>query len=82
MARDKNPRLNLLLQILEEEVEGKACVVYKHKAMLPILAETLRKWSPAWIKGGLTPRPETWAQKARFNEEPAMPRHPAAVRRL
>ena len=69
VARDKNPRLNLLLQILEEEVEGKACVVYKHKAMLPILAETLRKWSPAWIKGGLTPD-ETWAQKARFNEDP------------
>jgi SNF2 family DNA or RNA helicase len=65
-----NPRLNLLLQILEEEVSGKACVVYRHRAMLPFLAQTLRKWSPAWIKGGMKPD-EVADQKIRFNEDPA-----------
>jgi SNF2 family DNA or RNA helicase len=38
--------------------------------MLPILEEALRKWRPAWIKGGMKPD-EVAEQKARFNEDPA-----------
>ena len=41
VAPEDNPRLNLLLQILEEEVAGKVCVVYRHRAMLPFLVEAL-----------------------------------------
>jgi SNF2 family DNA or RNA helicase len=65
----ENPRLNLLLEILEEECEGKVCVVYRHRAVLPILLQALHHWSPAWIKGGMSPD-ETEVQKARFNSDP------------
>ena len=34
---EDNPRLKLLLQILEEEVSGKTAVVYRHRATLPLL---------------------------------------------
>ena len=64
---EANPRLNLLLQILDEEVSGKVCVVYRHRAMLPFLVEALKAWSPAWIKGGMKPD-EVAEQKIRFNE--------------
>ena len=64
---EANPRLNLLLQILEEEVSGKVCVVYRHRAMLLFLTQALRAWSPAWIKGGMKPD-EVADQKIRFNE--------------
>ena len=66
---EKNPRLVLLLQLLEEETEGKVCVVYRHRPMLPFLLRALGKWSPAWIKGGMRPD-EIDVQKARFNEDP------------
>jgi SNF2 family DNA or RNA helicase len=66
---EDNPRLNLLLQLLAEEVEGKVCVVYRHRAMLPFLIKALVKWDPAWIKGGMKPE-ETSEQKARFNTDP------------
>ena len=65
-----NPRINLLLQLLEEEVAGKVCVVYKHRAVLTILDKALAAWNPVWIKGGMTPE-ETAEQKAMFNEDPA-----------
>jgi hypothetical protein len=66
---EDNPRLNLLLQMLREETEGKVCVVYRHRATLPFLLDALADWNPAWIKGGMTPD-ETSEQKARFNGEP------------
>ena len=66
---DENPRLNLLRQLLEEEVTGKVCVVYRHRAMLPVLIKALVEWDPAWIKGGMKPE-ETTEQKARFNSDP------------
>ena len=65
-----NPRINLLLQLLEEEVAGKVCVVYRHRAILTILDKALAAWNPAWIKGGMTPE-ETTEQKTLFNEDPA-----------
>jgi SNF2 family DNA or RNA helicase len=66
---DQNPRLDLLLQLLEEEVTGKVCVVYRHRAILSVLQQTLAAWNPAWIKGGMT-ADEVGEQKARFNEDP------------
>ena len=66
---EDNPRLNLLRQILEEEAEGKVCIVYRHRAVLPILIKALVQYDPAWIKGGMKPD-ETEEQKARFNADP------------
>ena len=64
----ENPRLNLLLQILDEEVQGKTVVVYRHRAMLPVLIRALAQYDPAWIKGGMKPD-EVEEQKARFNND-------------
>ena len=64
----ENPRLNLLLQILDEEVQGKTVVVYRHRAMLPVLIKALAKYDPAWIKGGMKPD-EVEEQKTRFNND-------------
>ena len=66
---EENPRLNLLIQILEEEVAGKCCIVYRHRAILPVLIKSLVAYDPAWIKGQMKPD-ETSEQKARFNEDP------------
>ena len=65
----ENPRLNLLLQILEEEVSGKAAIVYRHRATLPFLQDALWRFNPAWIKGGMKPD-EVSDQKLRFNDDP------------
>ena len=64
----ENPRLQLLLQILEDEVEGKTIVVYRHRAMLMVLIRALAQYDPAWIKGGMKPD-EVEEQKARFNND-------------
>ena len=64
-----NPRINLLLHLLEEEIDGKTCVVYRHRAMLPVLIKALVAYDPAWIKGGMKPD-EVEEQKARFNNDP------------
>ena len=66
---DANPRLALLRQLLEEEVEGKVCVVYKHRAILDLLIHALASYDPAWIKGQMKPD-EVEEQKARFNADP------------
>ena len=64
----ENPRLNLLLNILEDEVQGKAVVVYRHRAILPVLIRALAEYDPAWIKGGMKPD-EVEEQKTRFNDD-------------
>jgi SNF2 family DNA or RNA helicase len=79
VAPEANPRLRLLNQIIEEEVEGKVCVVYRHRPMLDFLRENLGirnpitkefiKYDCAWIKGGME-FDEIAEQKARFNEDP------------
>jgi len=69
VAPSENPRINLLLQLLEDEVSGKTVVVYKHRAMLPVLIKALIKYDPAWIKGGMKPD-EIEEQKSRFNDDP------------
>jgi SNF2 family DNA or RNA helicase len=64
----ENPRLNLLKQLLEEEIEGKVCVVFKHRAVFEILLKAMKTYDCAWIKGGMKPI-EIEEQKARFNED-------------
>jgi hypothetical protein len=66
---DENPRLQLLLELLEQE-DGKVCVVYRHRPVLPFLQRALVKWDPAYIAGQMKPE-ETSEQKARFNGDPA-----------
>lgn len=65
-----NPRIGLMKQILEEEVSGKTVIVYRHRAMLPVLIKALVDYDPAWIKGGMKPD-EVEEQKGRFNNEPS-----------
>ena len=69
VSPSENPRLTLLLQILEEEVSGKSVVVYRHRAILPVLIKALAKYDCAWIKGGMKPD-EIEEQKLRFNTDP------------
>jgi SNF2 family DNA or RNA helicase len=64
-----NPRLNLLRQLLEDEVEGKTVVVYKHRAVFDVLLKTLAEYDCAWIKGQMKPQ-DVEEQKARFNTDP------------
>ena len=72
MPPDKNPRLQLLQEIIDEEVSGKAVIVYRHRAVGELLNDTLPYPYPqgkgvAWIKGGMTPA-EIERQKALFEE--------------
>jgi SNF2 family DNA or RNA helicase len=64
-----NPRLNLLKELLADEIEGKACVVYRHRAVLDILIKALSDYDCAWIKGGMKSE-EVEEQKQRFNRDP------------
>jgi len=66
---ERNPRLRLLKEILENEVEGKTIVVYTHRYTFEILVEALREYNPAWIKGGMKPD-EIEHQKNLFNGNP------------
>jgi SNF2 family DNA or RNA helicase len=65
----ENPRLKLLQQILDEEVEGKVCVVYRHRPVFELLLKALAKYDPAWIRGRMQPA-DVEDQKRRFNEDP------------
>jgi SNF2 family DNA or RNA helicase len=65
---DDNPRLNLLKQLLEEEVEGKCAIVYRHRAVSAMLFSALTDYRPAWIMGGMKPE-EIEEQKNHFNNE-------------
>lgn len=65
----KNPRLNLLKEVIETEVVGKVCIPYNHK---PVFDQLLRNLGGedecAWITGGMKPE-EVEEQKRRFNKE-------------
>lgn len=69
VAPDKNPRINLLLDVLNDEVSGKSIVVYVHRYSFNMLSRTLHEYNPAWIKGAMEPS-EIEAQKHRFNNDP------------
>lgn len=64
----KNARLQLLLQLLRDEVEGKATIPYINKYVFDILFSALSEagYNPAYIKGGMSPE-EVSAQKRKFN---------------
>ena len=64
-----NPRLALLKELLLDEVEGKAVVVYRHRWTLNLLEGALTNYRPAHIKGGMKPE-EVQEQKRIFNEVP------------
>ena len=65
----ENPRVNLLKQLLEDEVEGKVCVVYRHRPVYEMLLRALADYDCAWIRGAMKPD-EVEEQKARFNTDP------------
>jgi SNF2 family DNA or RNA helicase len=65
----ENPRLQLLKQILNDEVEGKVCIVYRHRPVFDLLLKALAKYNPAWIRGRMNPD-DVEEQKARFNNDP------------
>jgi SNF2 family DNA or RNA helicase len=65
----ENPRLNLLRQLLNEEVEGKCCVVYRHRPILDILLKALAAYDPTWIAGRMDPD-DVEDNKRRFNTDP------------
>ena len=64
-----NPRLNLLKELIENEVTGKCCIVYRHRPIYDLLVKALAHGNPAWIRGGMKPD-EVEIQKARFNNDP------------
>lgn len=66
----RNPRLNLLKEVLETEVVGKVCIPYNHR---PVYDQLLRNLGGenecAWITGGMAPK-DIEEQKRRFNNDP------------
>lgn len=68
----KNTRLNALVDFVDDELNGKAIVVYNHK---PVKDQLIRALSPfgdlAFIHGGMTTE-EIEAEKTRFNTDPAV----------
>lgn len=71
VSDDANPRLQLLLDVLSDEVTGKVAIPYHHKPVFDQLLRALGgEQQCAWIKGGMTTA-ETEHQKRRFNEDPA-----------
>lgn len=65
----KNPRLQLLLNLIDDEVSGKVAIPYHHKPVFDQLLLALGGESKcAWIKGGMTTA-EIEDQKRRFNTE-------------
>lgn len=65
---EKNPRLNLLKEIIDNEVAGKVVVVYHHRAVALQLTEALAYTAPAFIRGGMSPD-EVEREKRRFNSD-------------
>lgn len=65
----RNPRVTLLCDILDNEVVGKATIIYNHRYTYDILSRALVKENPAYIRGGMRPD-EVDEQKRRFNEDP------------
>lgn len=70
VSDDKNPRLALLEDIVDNELSGKACVVYHHKPVLEMLLRRFVKYNPTFIAGNMRSE-EVSANKAKFNDDPA-----------
>lgn len=65
---EKNPRLNLLADTIEEEIQGKVIIVFHHKPVYDQLMRRFKHLNPAWIKG-LMKSEDVESQKRRFNED-------------
>jgi hypothetical protein len=64
-----NPRLALLLEILDE-ASGKVCVAYRHRPVFEMLYGALgHTYGAAYITGNMSPS-EIADQKRKFNEDP------------
>lgn len=69
VSHDRNPRILLLKEIIEEEVIGKVLIAYHHRHVLKILLDVFADSNPAFISGGMT-ETEVRAQKDLFNNDP------------
>jgi hypothetical protein len=69
VPNSKNPRLNLLQNVIEDEITGKVCVAFTHKPSYTMLMERLSGYNPAYIRGGMSGN-EIDAQKDKFNNDP------------
>lgn len=65
----KNPRLQVLLEFIENEVQGKVAIPFQHKHSYEVLSRALASYRPAYIRGGMAGE-EIEAQKRRFNNDP------------
>lgn len=63
-----NPRIQLLLDIIEDEVPGKFIIPYHHKYTFEILSKALAQYDIAWLRGKMPPN-EIEEQKRRFNND-------------
>lgn len=66
---DKNPRVKLLREVIEDEVVGKVTVVYRHRVVFDILMDAFAKYNPTYIRGQMSPT-EIEDQKRIFNNDP------------
>lgn len=64
----KNPRLALLEDILENQIPGKAIVVYNHKPVRGMLSDRFAKMQPVFLHGGMNDE-EIRENKRRFNSD-------------
>jgi SNF2 family DNA or RNA helicase len=65
---EQNPRFQVMKDILEDTISGKAIIVAWYKPTIEALIRALGPDKTAWIRGGMTPE-EIVEQKRRFNEE-------------
>lgn len=64
-----NPKLQMMLEVMDQEVEGKAIIGCFHKYSVDIIKRAFARYKPAWLIGGMDPE-EVEEQKRRFNEDP------------
>jgi SNF2 family DNA or RNA helicase len=69
VSPDKNPRIKLLREIIEDEIVGKVTVVYRHRVVFDILMEAFSKYNPSFIRGQMSST-EIEDQKRIFNNDP------------
>ena len=63
---DKNPRVNAVLQLMEEQIVGKLIVFAHFKHSINMLLKALSDYNPAVIRGGAE---DVVAEKRKFNED-------------
>lgn len=66
---DNNPKLQEIMGMLENEIDGKVIVAAYYKPSMALLEDYLTKYSPALIRRGMTGE-EVLENKNRFNNDP------------